>query len=149
MPAPTQNFGGMNFNDHCTGGQCGSGWPPDPNGDVGPNHYIQAVNSAYAIYNKTGSLLASFTEDSLWSGVSTTIPCNGNSAGDPIVLYDQLDDRWILTHFAFAINTNGVPAPPFYECIAVSKTSDPVSGGWWLYPMHMDPGGAGQPPPAR
>jgi hypothetical protein len=143
MPAPTQNFGGLNFSDICAGGPCG--WPPDPNGDVGPNHYIQAVNTAYAIYSKTGSLLASFSEDFLWKSVSTSIPCNGNSWGDPIVLYDQLADRWILTHFAFMIDAQGNPIPPFYECIAVSKTSDPVSGGWWLYPLHMDPGGTGPP----
>ncbi len=145
MPASIVNFPGMNFSDSCTGGQCGAGWPPDPNGDVGPNHYIQAVNDAYAIYNKTGSRLASFTEDSLWSGTGSN-PCNGNSEGDPIVLYDQLADRWILTHFAFALDSNGNPLAPFYQCIAVSKTNDPVSGGWWLYPLRMDPGGTGKPP---
>lgn len=144
MPASIVNFPGMNFSDSCTGGQCGAGWPPDPNGDVGPNHYIQAVNDAYAIYNKTGSRLASFTEDSLWSGTGSN-PCNGNSEGDPIVLYDQLADRWILTHFAFALDSNGNPLAPFYQCIAVSKTNDPVSGGWWLYPLRMDPGGTGKP----
>ena len=103
MPAPIQNFAGMNYSDACTGGQCGSGWPPDTNGDVGPNHYIQAVNDAYAIYNKTGTLLASFTENALWSGVGTT-PCNGNANGDPIVLYDTISNRWILTHLAFAFS---------------------------------------------
>jgi len=144
MPSPSKNFSGLNFNDLCTGGQCGAGWPPDTNGDVGPNHYIQAVNDAYAIYSKaTTSLLASFTENSLWlSGGSN--PCNGNSFGDPVVLYDQLADRWILTHFAFALS-GGNPVSPFYQCIAVSKTNDPVAGGWWLYPLRMDPGGAGPP----
>jgi hypothetical protein len=143
MPAAIVNFLGMSFSDSCTGGQCGAGWPPDPNGDVGPNHYIQAVNDAYAIYDKTGTLLARFTEDSLWSGTGSN-PCNGNSEGDPIVLHDQLTDRWILTHFAFAVS-GSTPVAPFYECIAVSKTSNPVSGGWWLYPLRMDPGGSGPP----
>jgi hypothetical protein len=140
MPSPAQNFAGMSEADACTGGTCGAGWPPDPNGDVGPNHYIQAVNDAYAIYNKTGTLLASFTENQLWSGAPAS-PCNGHSQGDPVVLYDWLADRWILTHFAFA-STSG----PFYQCIAASKTSNPVAGGWWLYAVRMDPGGAGQPP---
>ena len=144
MPAPLQNFAGMNFADACTGGQCGAGWPPDTNGDVGPNHYIQAVNDAYAIYNKTGTLLASFTENALWSGVGTT-PCNGNAGGDPIVLYDTISNRWILTHLAFAFS-GGIPVSPFYQCLAASKTADPVAGGWWLYAIRMDPGGAGFPP---
>jgi hypothetical protein len=56
-----------------------------------------------------------------------------------------LADRWILTHFAFVVS-GANPLPPFYECIAVSKTSDPVLGGWWLYPLQMDPGGTGRPP---
>ena len=146
MPGPLQNFAGLSHNDSCTGGQCGAGWPPDPNGDVGPNHYIEAVNSAFAIYSKTGTLLASFTENSLFSGGPTGTVCDTDSDGDPVVLYDRLADRWILTNFAFTLDTKGNPQSPFYECIAVSKTSNPVTGGWWLYALRMDPGGAGQPP---
>ncbi len=144
MPSAIQNFAGLSLTDVCGGVQCGSGWPPDPNGDVGLNHYIQAVNTAYAIYSKTGQLLASFTENQLFSS-SGTNPCNGNSQGDPIVLYDQLADRWILTNFAFAVS-GGNPVSPFYQCIAASKSGDPVSGGWWLYPVRMDPGSSGAPP---
>ena len=55
MPAPIQNFPGIKRTDTCTGGQCGGGTPPDTNGAVGPNHYIQGVNTAFAIYNKTGN----------------------------------------------------------------------------------------------
>src|SRR5215472_10765777 len=149
-PGPSQNFAGMSSSDSCTGGSCGGGAiPPDSNGDVGPHHYIEAVNQAYAIYSKTGTRLAAFTEDSLWSGSGSTTPCgNGNAAGDPIVIYDTLADRWILAHIgsAFTSSSNPTPTPPFYECIAVSKTSDPVAGGWWLYPLRMDPGGTSTPP---
>jgi len=145
MPAAIQNFAGLSHNTACTGGQCGSGWPPDPNGDVGPNHYIEAVNDAIGIYNKTGTLLAAFTEDNLWSGVGTT-PCNGKSQGDPVVIYDWLADRFILTWFAFNVNASFDPVSPFYQCIAASKTADPVAGGYWLYAIRMDLGGAGFPP---
>ena len=141
MPSPIQTFAGLNSSDTCTGGQCGAGWPPDPNGDVGPNHYIEAVNDAVAIYSKTGTLLASFTEDDLWSGQGSL--CDGNSQGDPIVVYDWLADRFVLSWFAF---TGNGTTPPFYQCIAASKTSDPVAGGWWLYPVRMDPGTPGSPP---
>lgn len=144
MPAPSHNFAGMSRKSTCTGGQCGAGIPPDPNGDVGLNHYIQAVNSAFAIYDKSGTLLRSFTEDSLWSG-SGQGACDGNSEGDPVVLYDALADRWILTDMAFAVSGN-TPLAPFYECIAVSKTGDPVNGGWYLYGVRTDLGGAGLPP---
>ena len=144
MPGPIQNFAGMNYADTCTGGQCGAGWPPDINGDVGPNHYIEAVNDAFAIYSKTGTLLASFTENSLWAG-SGAPQCDGHSFGDPVVLYDGLADRWILSQFAFSL-AGGNPVSPYYQCIAASRSGDPVNGGWNLYAIRTDTGAAGQPP---
>jgi len=145
MPSPAQNFAGLSFNTSVTGGQAGAGWPPDTNGDVGPNHYIEAVNEAIGIYSKTGTLITAFTENSLFSG-SGAGSCDGNSYGDTVALHDQLADRWFLTWFAFPVNGSGNPVSPFYECIAVSKSSDPVAGGWWLYGLRMDPGGTGLPP---
>ena len=146
MPAPIKNFAGITRTDTCTGGQCGAGTPPDTNGDVGPNHYIQAVNSAYAIFDKaTGARLAAFTENSLFSGGPTGTICDTGSFGDPVVLYDALADRWILSNFAFAVNA-GTPVAPFYQCIAASRSGDPVSGGWNLYAIRTDTGAAGQPP---
>jgi hypothetical protein len=146
MPAPIQNFPGMSLTDTCTGGQCGAGIPPDTNGDVGPNHYIQGVNSAYAIYDKSnGNLLASFTENSLFSGGPTGTVCDTSSFGDPIVLYDAIADRWILSNFAFNV-VGGDPVSPFFQCIAVSQTNNPVTGGWFLYAIRTDTGAAGQPP---
>jgi len=149
MPSPLQNFAGLSFNSVITGGQAGAGWPPDVNGDVGLNHYILSVNDAFAIYNKTGTQLAAFTENSLWAAASppTGTPCDANNFGDPVVVYDQFADRWILTNFAFATVSNN-PVAPYYECFAISKTSDPVAGGWWYYAVKMDTGAAGQPPAA-
>jgi hypothetical protein len=142
MPPPIQNFAGIKRSDTCVGGQCGGGTPPDTNGAVGPNHYIQAVNTAFGIYNKTGTLLASFTENALWAG-SGAPQCDGTAAGDPVVIYDALADRWILTNLAFP--PGGITGP-FYQCVAVSQTSDPVSGGWYLYAIRTDTGTVGQPP---
>lgn len=145
MPSPSQNFAGLSLNTVVTGGQAGAGYPPDVNGDVGLNHYILSVNDAYGIYSKTGTQLAAFTENSLWAGAATGTPCDANGFGDPVVVYDQFADRWILTHFAFA-TAAGNPIAPYYECFAISKTSDPVAGGWWLYAVKMDTGAVGQPP---
>ncbi len=121
-PTPLQNFAGLSFD----------GWyPPDTNGDVGPNNYIQAVNIAIGIYSKTGTLQASFSFDSLFSSNGGTgTPCDNSNYGDPIALYDATVDRWLVADFAWS-NSNG----PFYECIAFSKTVNPVSGGWYLYAM--------------
>ncbi len=144
MPAPNRNFAGMSRNSSCGGSACGAGIPPDTNGDVGLNYYIQAVNSAFAIYSKSGSLLAAFTEDALWAG-SRKGQCDGDSQGDPVVLYDAMADRWILTDMAFPIS-GGNPVSPYFECIAVSRTGNPVSGGWYLYAVRTDTGLSGQPP---
>jgi hypothetical protein len=136
MPSPLQSFAGLSFDDTITGGQAGAGFPPDTNGDVGPNHYIQAVNDSYAIYSKTGTLLAAFTENALWLGANSGTPCDANNFGDAVVVYDALADRWILTNFAFANSSTG----PFFQCLAVSRSGDPIAGGWFLYAVRMDSG---------
>jgi Divergent InlB B-repeat domain len=146
MPSPSMNFPGLSFTTSVTGGTAGAGWPPDTNGDVGPTYYIQAVNDAWAIFSKsTGSMVAAFTENQLWSGAGVGTPCNANNFGDPVVMHDGLADRWILTNFAFSVS-GGNPVAPFYQCVAVSKTSDPVAGGWYLYAVQIDTGGTGAPP---
>ena len=140
MPAPIQNFAGLSFTSPVTGGQAGAGYPPDTVGDVGPNHYVQAVNTSFAIYNKTGTQLAAQTFNSLWAGIPpASSPCGVDPAdpttfhhnGDPTVVYDPLGGRFFVADFAWADTLNG----PYFECIAVSKTGDPVGGGWWLYAL--------------
>ncbi len=98
--------------------------PPDVAGDVGANHFIQAINassgSLVQIYDKTGAKIgAGFSMVSLGG----TGAC-ASTFGDPIVLYDRLADRWFLLEF-----TNGGTG----LCVHVSKTADPVAGGWWNY----------------
>jgi hypothetical protein len=98
--------------------------PPDTNGDVGPNHFVQMVNSAFQIWDKSGSsLLGPSDLSTLWTGFG--LPCAGDNDGDPVVLYDSIADRWILSQF--------VAVAPFYgECIAVSQTGDPT-GAYYRY----------------
>src|SRR3984893_10249658 len=129
MPTPSISFDGMDFNNN------GAGHPPDTVGDVGPNHFVQAVNTSIGIYNKaTGAAFATFTFNSLWSGAGTGTPCDTNHNGDPTVVYDPQNDRFIVADFAWTDILNG----PYYECIAVSKTSNPVTGGWWRYGVRAD-----------
>jgi hypothetical protein len=86
MPNPIQSFAGMSFTDDCNGPRCGAGQPPDTNGDVGMNHYIEAVNYGIAIYNKTGTRVAAFTEQSLWNKAGTGTVCDAQAKGDPVVV---------------------------------------------------------------
>ena len=113
----------------------GAGFPPDTVGDVGPDHFVQAVNTSIGIYNKTGTQLAAFTFNALWAGAGTGTLCDTTNRGDPTVVYDPQGGRWIVADFAFS---GGGTTPPFFECVAVSKTSDPVAGGWFLYAFRTD-----------
>jgi hypothetical protein len=97
--------------------------PPDPVGDVGRGHFIQAVNSSngatITVYDLTGATLAGpFLLDSLGAGSCSV------GYGDPIVLYDRLADRWFLQEFAQGAN---------FLCVYVSQGPDPVVGGWYAY----------------
>ena len=124
-PAPLTTFKGLDLQNW------GGGWPPDTHGDVGPNHFIQAVNTSVGIFDKaTGTRLAAFTINNFFVAAGGSGACATLNYGDPIVIYDQVSGRWIVTDFAFA---GSGTTPPYYECIAVSKTADPVSGGWWIY----------------
>ncbi len=141
MPKPNSSHTGIGFTDSCPGGYknlCGSGWPPDPNGDIGLTHYVEMVNLAIGMFNKsTGAVLWRGTINQFWSGVNTGTPCNNSHMGDPVVLYDAQAGRWLISDFAFGYNPwTGQIYPPFYECVAISKGEDPVSSGWYYYAIH-------------
>jgi hypothetical protein len=122
------NFEGISNQDNFNifGGRVN---PPDPVGDVGKKHYVEMVNLAFAVYSKTGDLLLGPADiGSLWAGFAIE-DCTDPS-GDPIVLYDQFADRWILSQFT----TRGLDDPtlPFYNCVAISQTGDPT-GAYYRY----------------
>jgi carboxypeptidase family protein/uncharacterized protein DUF4214 len=117
----------------------GAGSPPDTNGDAGPNNYIQTVNTSIGIYNKTtGNRDAAFTFDTFMSQGNFGNLCDTENFGDPVVLYDTFEDRWIITDFAFVLDgSNNVVAPAF-QCFAASKTGDPIAGGWNFYSIQLN-----------
>lgn len=101
-------------------------YPPDTDGDVGPDHYFQMINLSFAIWDKQGNKLYGPVDNStLWNGFIG--PWTGTNDGDPIVLYDSEADRWMASQFA--INTNN---GTYWELIAVSETGDPL-GSWFQY----------------
>ncbi len=123
IPSPLANFEGLSNQDNFNifGFRVN---PPDPNGEVGPNHYVEMINLVFAVYDKNGNrLLGPVDTGTLWSGFA--IPDCTDPSGDPVVLYDQLEDRWVLTQFT----TRG---PIYYNCVAVSQTGDPT-GAYYRY----------------
>jgi PKD repeat protein len=98
--------------------------PGDPVVEVGANHVIYAVNSGgsgtyFNVYSKTGTLVAGPITFGSLAPAGTACASDG---GDPIVLYDRQAGRW----FMLALDNSNL-------CTYVSKTSDPVTGGWWAY----------------
>ena len=105
--------------------------PPDTNGDVGPNHYVQTVNLAMAVWDKSGNqLMAPTNTNALWAGFGGR--CEFQNDGDPIVLYDSAADRWLISQFAVGGSTDN------RECIAISTTGDPT-GSYYLYDFDYGP----------
>jgi len=129
MPVPLLTFDGINFS---TSG-CGC-YPPDTNGDVGPNHYVQTVNIGFRVFDKSGNPLAPLVQYNSFFAPLTGTPCQNLNRGDPFVFYDQVANRWVVSDFAFA----SFPGANFYECIGVSQGPDPVAGPWNLYALPVD-----------
>lgn len=99
--------------------------PPDENGDIGINYYIETVNVSFAIYTKSGdSVYGPANMSTLWQG----FPGGYTSDGDPIVLFDHLANRWLISQFSLPNFPNG----PFYELFAISQSENPM-GSWNRY----------------
>lgn len=114
---PLSNFAGQNS----------PYYPSDANGTIGPNYYMQTVNTTYAIYNRSGQLMAGPTNlNTLFSGVPGS-SCNN---GDPIVLYDEQASRWLVAEFSLCDTTD-------FMLVAVSTTNDPT-GTWHKYSFNVD-----------
>ena len=124
MPSPLLNFDGIPF----PGVACNCA-PPDTNGEVGATQYVQIVNEGFQVFNKStgASVFGPVGISTLWSGFGGV--CQSNGAGDPVVLYDQIANRWVISQFA------GVSVPTD-ECVAVSTTSD-ATGSYNRYGFHL------------
>ncbi|MCB0704831.1 MAG: T9SS type A sorting domain-containing protein [Saprospiraceae bacterium] len=94
------------------------GAPNDPTGDIGADHFLQAVNATtLAAFDKEGNLAGPpFAANTIWNSIGFS------SAGDPIIMYDQEAGRWIITEFPFGNQL----------LFAISDDSDPF-GSYTAY----------------
>ena len=129
LSAPIQNFDGicLPFGPPCAQPSSCSCLPPDTNGEVGATQYVQIVNTDFAGYSKTGAVLRTATPiNELWA--NTSGECQAHNDGDPVVLYDQLARRWLISQFIATPSGD----EQYGECIAVSTSSD-ATGSYYLY----------------
>jgi len=122
MPSASTNFEGVNNVDNVL--------PPDTNGDVGPNDYVQWANLHFEIFDRTGaSRMGPSAGNTLWSGFGGL--CEFTNQGDPVVRYDRMANRWVFTQFAFTTK-RGLPIAPYDQCFAVSTSGNPT-GSYFRY----------------
>jgi hypothetical protein len=122
IPAPILNFAGIPF----PGVICNCA-PPDTNGEVGQTQYVQMVNEGYQVFDKTtgASIFGPASILSIWTGFGGVCQTGGN--GDPVVMYDQIANRWLISQFAGGLT---------HECVAVSTTND-ATGTYARYDYNL------------
>jgi len=100
-------------------------FPADTTGAAGTTQYVQWVNTSLAVFDKTSKqpVLGPVDGSTLWKGFGGN--CEHFNDGDPIVLFDRIDKRWILSQFA-------VGGSPFSQCVAVSANED-ATGVYYRY----------------
>ena len=124
MPGTSKNFDGIPY----PGVACNCA-PPDTNGEVGLTQYVQIVNEGYQVFDKStgASVLGPVGISTIWSAFGGVCQLNGD--GDPVVLFDQIANRWLVSQFAGS-------SVPTDECIAISTTSD-ATGSYYRYDFHL------------
>ena len=131
-PSPTGlSFDGVGVG---LGGFAPSGNPPDVNGRVGSTQYVQWNNTSFAVFDKTTGALqyGPAAGNTLFQALGGI--CASHNDGDPVVSYDILAGRWVLSQFV----VGGPEASASHQCFAVSTTSD-ATGDYYLYDFLTDP----------
>jgi len=105
--------------------------PPDTDGAVGTNDYMQMINLLTTVFDKSGNIvLGPFPSNAFWAGMGGN--CEANNQGDPVVLYDDGADRWLVSQFAFPDSMAS-----YSQCVAISQTGDPT-GAYNRYEFSFD-----------
>src|SRR6266850_2156130 len=126
-----QNFTGSTF------GTDSFADPPDTDGAIGPNHFVELINGTFSVYNKsTGTRVQTMSDVTFWSRAGYTVPSNWDIT-DPRIVYDPTVQRWFAAQIDFDpsgfVNTNDF-------LLAISATADPP-GVWRAVTIPADPGG--------
>jgi hypothetical protein len=122
LVSTSSNFEGIGSSNYSVGSV-----PPDPNSAVGSTQIVEVVNTAYAVFSKTGTtVLAPTSTSALWSGFGGF--CQSANDGDATVAWDAIANRWIVQQFANVSSASG----PYYECVAVSTSAD-ATGSYYRY----------------
>ena len=137
VPPPVASFQGIGVN---------GGSPSDANLAVGTTQVVEMVNTMFQVFDKSGVSQAPAAKINTLFSALTDSPCSFANGGDPIVLFDQLANRWLLSQLEFPRVVNGVSngVEGQHVCVAVSTTVDAL-GAYNLYDFVFDPAGEDLP----
>ncbi len=126
-------------------GVIGTGsYPSDSNGSVGNDQFVETVNTRYQVWslnrmtNTATSLLGPVSINTLWPNFGG--PCQTQNAGDPIVLFDKVANRWLISQF-----TSAASGGFYYQCVAISTSAD-ATGTYFRYAFAVPNGNFGDYP---
>jgi hypothetical protein len=121
-----RNQPGLGATDNSAGNQ---GSPPDTTGAIGPNHYVEFVNSKVGVYNRSNLSLVTSQDLDVFAGRS------GHDVFDPQIQWDQQGGRWL--YVADDVNGNAN-----FLAFGWSKTADPsdLVNGWCRFAVSTDVG---------
>ena len=108
-----------------TGGSGSSFAPPDTDGAVGPNHYVQFINGRFAVYNKTtGSPISAVSDTTFWNAANISTSLTNQGLSDPRIIYDPLSGHWFVCEINTSNTGNSI-------LVGRSNTNDPTAGAGW------------------
>jgi hypothetical protein len=94
--------------------------PPDTDGAIGLNHYVEFINGAFSVYNRDGTLAAPrISDQTFWTNAGLSV----SGLSDTRILYDTVSQRWFAAELTTAERINN------HLLLARSDTSDPT-GAW-------------------
>jgi hypothetical protein len=135
-----QNFGGTSYGSFTTNS---GAIPPDCNGAVGPNHFVQFINGVFAVYNKTnGHRMLFMTDVDFWANAGVGLDASGlTGISDPRIIYDPGSQRWFASQIDIDELSQALDGTLGVNdfLLAVSATSDPM-GDWngTIFPSDPD-----------
>jgi len=128
---------GLNFTA-TTYGDTSSALPPDPDGAMGPNSFVEFINGEFAVFNTTNvDNPVRAVDVDFWAAANVNIPSD-DAVTDPRVIYDSVSQRWFASMVDFNASANDPTVYANHFLLAVSATSDPL-GAWNGFRILADP----------
>ena len=127
-----QNFTGSTYGD------ISQALPPDANGAIGPNHFVEFINGVVSFYSKTNpDNVVRITDVDFWTEAGLIIS-SSSAVTDPRIIYDPVSQRWFATQVDFNTTVNDPTLTANNFLLAVSATPDPT-GPWHGFKFRADP----------